>query len=53
MADTAAHLCDRVRPHVPYRQWTLSLPRRTFVLRFGSLLNLNAHYHAVVPDGVF
>jgi hypothetical protein len=27
MADTAAHLCDRVLPCAPYRQWTLSFPR--------------------------
>ena len=26
MADTAAHLIDRVFPHVPVRQWVLSLP---------------------------
>jgi hypothetical protein len=26
MADTAAHLVDRVLPHVPVRQWVLSLP---------------------------
>jgi len=25
----------------------------TFVQRFGSALNLNVHFHAVVPDGVF
>jgi putative transposase len=25
---TAAHLVDRVLPHVPYRQWTLSFPHR-------------------------
>ena len=25
----------------------------TFVQRFGSLVNLNVHFHAVVPDGVF
>ena len=28
MADTAAHLCDEVLPHVPIRQWVLSLPFR-------------------------
>jgi hypothetical protein len=27
MADTAAHLVDRVIPEVPVRQWVLSLPR--------------------------
>lgn len=31
MADTAAHLVDRVLPRVPVRQWVLSLP---FSLRF-------------------
>ena len=31
MADTAAHLVDRVFPIVPIRQWVLSLP---FALRY-------------------
>ena len=31
MADTAARWSDRVLPHVPWRQWVLSLP---FPLRF-------------------
>src|SRR5439155_6502828 len=31
MADTAAHLLDRVFPHVPVRQWVLSL---SFALRY-------------------
>ena len=31
MADTAAHLVDRVFPIVPIRQWVLSLP---FELRY-------------------
>ncbi len=31
MADTAAHLVDRVLPRVPIRQWVLSLP---FALRY-------------------
>ena len=31
MADTAAHLVDRVIPRVPVRQWVLSLP---FALRY-------------------
>jgi hypothetical protein len=26
MAQTAAHLVDHVSPHVPVRQWVLSLP---------------------------
>ena len=40
MADTAAHLVDRVLPAIPYRQWTLSFPRRLrFALaRDGALL---------------
>ena len=97
MADTAAHLVDRVIPYVPVRQWVLSLPyalryrlaydasmvtevlgvfireafgdlrRRavdngiekaqcgavTFVQRFGSALNCNPHFHALVLDGVY
>ena len=97
MHDVAVHLCGRVLPHVPYRQWVLSLPRHvrfrlardpalvsavlavflrsvfawqrrraraagvarplcgsiTFVQRFGSALNLNVHFHARLPDGVF
>jgi hypothetical protein len=31
MADTAAHLVDRVLPEVPVRQWVLSL---SFALRY-------------------
>jgi hypothetical protein len=31
MADTAAHLVDRVLPEVPVRQWVLSLP---FAVRY-------------------
>jgi hypothetical protein len=31
MADTAAHLVDRVLPEAPVRQWVLSLP---FALRY-------------------
>ena len=97
MADTAAHLVDRVLPSAPYRQWVLSVPKPlrlrvardpawtswvgglivravgvwqrsvarargvgtpltgaiTFVQRFGGLVNLNVHYHLLVPDGVF
>ncbi|HZI08223.1 MAG TPA: transposase zinc-binding domain-containing protein [Archangium sp.] len=29
---TAAHLVERVLPHVPYRQWTLSFPHRMLAL---------------------
>ena len=97
MQGTATHLLDRVLPHVPMRQWVLSLPRWarfllardpqlitraldialraifslqrrrarrtgaraartgavTFVQRFGGALNLNVHFHCVIPDGVF
>jgi len=96
MADLAAHLVDEVLPHVPVRQWVLSLPHRlryllafdpklcaavrrifvrallaayreraeregisggrggavVFVQRFGSALNLNLHFHALLLDGV-
>ena len=97
MADTAAHLVDRVLPRAPYRQWVFTVPKAlrlwlarepawaswvgglavkavgawqrrvarargirepntgaiTFVQRFGGLVNLNVHFHLVVPDGVF
>src|SRR5437016_4844234 len=97
MQGTSTHLVDRVLPHVPMRQWVLSLPRWarfllardpllitrtldlalraiftlqrrrarrsgarerrtgavTFVRRFGGALNLNIHFHCVIPDGVF
>jgi len=97
MADTAAHLVDRVLPSAPYRQWVLTVPKMlrlrlardpswaswigglavratgawqrriarargirapltgavTFVQRFGGLVNLNVHFHLVIPDGVF
>ena len=98
MADTAAHLVDRVFTEAPVRQWVLSLPfalryrsaydssivsdvlrifiqvvfsslrRRareragirkaqcgavTFVQRFGGSINLNIHFHSLVPDGVY
>ena len=41
MADTAAHLVDRVLPVAPYRQWTLSLPHdvRLLVIRNPDLLS--------------
>ncbi len=41
MADTAANLVDRVLPLAPYRQWTLSLPRkiRLLVIRNPKLLS--------------
>jgi len=98
MADTAAHLVDRVLPEVPIRQWVLTLPyplrcrcaydarlttsvlrffmralfaelrrrvRRhwnlradqcgavTFIQRFGSAMNLNAHFHTLALDGCY
>ena len=41
MADTAAHLADRVLPEVPVRQWVLSFPRsvRFHLARNASLLS--------------
>jgi hypothetical protein len=97
MADTAAHLTDRVLPRAPHRQRVFTVPKPlrlvlarepawtswvgnlvvraigawqrrvarkrglrspltgavTFVQRFGGLVNLNVHFHLVVPDGVF
>ncbi len=98
MAETAAHLVDRVLPVIPIRQWVLSLPfelryrlaydsglardvlhifiktvfssfrRRaekqfgireakcggvTFVQRFGGAINLNIHFHSLMPDGIY
>jgi hypothetical protein len=98
MADTAVFCVDYLFPHVPTRQYVLSLPyalrfkmayspdatsvvlgafisaissdlrRRarkrklrgrlqtgslTVVQRFGSSLNLNVHFHAIVMDGVY
>ncbi|AFE04925.1 hypothetical protein COCOR_02927 [Corallococcus coralloides DSM 2259] len=62
---TAAHLVERVLPHVPYRQWTLSFPHRvqgprggqvgavSFIQFFGSALQVTPHFHSLVPDGVF
>jgi hypothetical protein len=97
MHDRAENLVNRVIPHVPVRQWVLSLPRWarfllardpmlitrsldialrtifayqrrlarragalaphtgaiTFVQRFGGALNLNVHFHCIIPEGVF
>jgi hypothetical protein len=41
MADSASHLVDHVLPRAPYRQWTLSLPRkiRLLVIRNPTLLS--------------
>ncbi len=41
MADTAAHLVDKVLPRVPVRQWVLSVPRpiRYLLARDGRLLS--------------
>jgi hypothetical protein len=41
MADTAAHLVDRVLPMVPYRQWvqTLPIPLRLLAVRDSQLLS--------------
>ncbi len=60
MAETAAQLPDEVLPERPLRQGVLSLPHAlrfllatdpdalTLVQRFGSALNLNAHFHIYV-----
>jgi hypothetical protein len=42
MAETAAHLVDHVLPHLPVRQWVLSVPKRLrFLLqRDGAVLNM-------------
>ena len=67
MAQTAAHLVDHVIPHVPVRQWVLSMPIPlrlllaaqpklvTPVLQVGhrSAANLNIHLHCLVLDGVY
>jgi hypothetical protein len=60
MAETAAHLVDHVIPHVPVRQWVLSVPKRlrpflhhrprTAAMGAVSFLHrfgssLNPHYH--------
>jgi hypothetical protein len=37
MSDTAAHLVGRVIPHVPVRQWVLSLP---YALRYRLAYNV-------------
>ena len=31
--ETAVHMVERVLPHVPYRQWTLSFPFRGGLLK--------------------
>jgi len=96
MVESAALLVDEVIPHVPMRQWVLSVPyplrflyathpkalgeslgivyraiegfliqkagltRRkaqggavTLIQRFGSALNLNVHFHMLIPDGIW
>jgi Putative transposase len=49
MAQTAAHLMDHVIPHVPVRQWVLSLP---IPLRLVTPA-LQVHLHCLVLDGVY
>ena len=41
MEQTAAHLVDHVFPHLPVRQWVLSVPKRLryFMQRDGAALN--------------
>jgi hypothetical protein len=51
MAQTAAHLVDHVIPHVPVRQWVLSLPIPLRLLLAAQ--NLNIHLHCLVLDGVY
>jgi len=96
MVESAALLVDEVIPHVPMRQWVMSVPyplrflfathpqalgqclgivyraiasflikkagltqRKaqcgavTLIQRFGSALNLNVHFHMLIPDGVY
>ena len=52
MADTAAHLVDRVFPEVPVRQWVLTLP---YTLRFKMAYDsrLVADVHRIFVDAVF
>ena len=52
MAETAAHLADHVIPHVPVRQWVLSVPKRLrpFLHRFGSSLNPHFQPRPHHPD---
>jgi hypothetical protein len=42
MAEAAAHLTDHVFPHLPVRQWVLSVPKRLryYIQRDGSVLNM-------------
>ena len=42
MAETAAHLTDHVFPHLPVRQWVLSVPKRLryFMQRDGAVLGM-------------
>jgi hypothetical protein len=65
MVETAVLLVDEVLPARPLRQWVQSLPHAlrlllardpealTLVQRFGSAMNLNVHFHMIVPDGVY
>ena len=52
MADTAAHLVDRVFPEVPVRQWVLTLP---YTLRFRMAYDsrLVADIHRIFVQTVF
>ena len=42
MAEAAAHLTDHVFPHLPVRQWVLSVPKRLryYIQRDGAVLNM-------------
>ncbi len=52
MADTAAHLTDRVFPHVSIRQWVLSLPY-TLRFRLGYDSRMVAGIHHILINTIF
>ena len=52
MADTAAHLMDRVFPEVPVRQWVLSLPY-TLRFRLGYDSKMVAGIHHILINTIF
>lgn len=57
MAEVSAHLCDRVTPEVPVRQWVLSVPKRLRPHLAGDAdlagAVLRPHFHLPVTDGLF
>ena len=52
MADTAAHLVDRVLPEIPHRQWVLTVP---YTLRFLMAYDskLIAEIHKIFIQAIF